>query len=358
MKALVTGANGLIGANLARALMRAGYEVRALVRPESDVRSLQRLAVEIVYGDVLHADSLSKAARGCHLLFHAAALFSYWGVSAGELEHIAVKGTTHVIEAASQARVPRVVFTSSSVVFGSSNRPLVRNEKHRLDDQETAPYVLAKASQERAAFEHADRLGVELIAACPTLSVGPYGYRLGPSNGLIVSYLADHFKATYPGGCNLVSVQDVAEGHLLVAEKGRPGERYLLGSENLKWSDIHRMISELCGVPGPNWEANHTVSLLAATAAEFVSKLTRKPPWATREEARMVGRYYWYEHQKAGALGYQPRPARQALAEAIAWLSAKSLISRRIRSDLRFSRDVFEARDALEKEEARIGGSL
>lgn len=358
MKALVTGANGLIGANLARELIHSGYEVRALVRPDSDVRSLQKLAVEIVYGDVLHAASLYKAARGCDVVFHAAALFSYWGVSADELEHLAVKGTTHVVEAASQARVSRVVLTSSSVVFGSSSRPLVRNEEHCLDDQETAPYVLAKASQERAAFEHADRLGVELVAACPTLSVGPYGYRLGPSNGLIVSYLTDIFKATYPGGCNLVSVQDVAKGHLLVAEKGRPGERYLLGSENLKWSRIHRMISELCGAPGPNWEANHTVSLLAATAAELVSKLTRKPPLTTRAEARMVGRYYWYEHQKAGELGYQPRPARKALAEAIAWLSAKSLISRQIRSGLRFSREVFEARKALETDEARIGGSI
>jgi len=355
MKALVTGANGLIGANLVRELLGAGYGVRAFLRPTSDVRSLENLPIEIAHGDVLNGESLEAATQGCDIVFHTAAVFSYWGMSPSSLEQLAVEGTTNIIEAAHKAGIRRVVFTSSSVVFGSSNRPLVRNETHHLDDQDSAPYVLAKALQERAAFESADKLGVELVAVCPTMTVGPYGYRLGPSNGLIVSYLRDEFRTTYPGGCNIVSVEDVAKGHRLAAEKGLPGERYLLGSENLKWQTIHGMISELCGLPGPYWEANHTLSFLAATGHEFASRFTGTPPLVTRTQAGMVGRYYWYDHTKAAALGYRPGPARQALAKAISWLSASPHISRQLRTRLRLSREVFQARKAREGEAVAKG---
>jgi dihydroflavonol-4-reductase len=354
MKALVTGSNGLIGAHLVRELIRGGHHVRAFLRKTSDRRSLQGLPVETVSGDVLDLNSLCDAARGCNVVFHAAAIFSYSGTSTAALERLAIEGTVNAIKAARSQGVQRVVLTSSSAVMGSSNRPLVRNEEDRLDDQETVPYIRAKELQERAAVHHADKLGVELVMACPTVTVGSHGYHLGPSNGIIVSYLDDISKATYPGGCNIVSARDVAKGHLLAAQKGISGERYLLGSENLHWSSIHNTISELCGVPGPNWEANHTVSLLAATAWEFASKLTRTPPLTTRNQARMVGRYYWYEHQKAAELGYRPQPARTALAEAIAWLSASPHISRQTRITLRLSREVFQAKKTLEMDEARM----
>ena len=354
MKALVTGANGLIGANLVRELIRAGNQVRALVRPTSDMRSLQGLDVEIIHGDVLDLDSLISATQGCDMVFHTAAIFSYWGDPVA-LENLAVQGTHNIIEAAHQSGISRVIITSSSVVFGSSNRPLVRNEQDCVDDQESAHYIFTKESQERAAFEHADQLGIELVAVCPTMSVGPHGYRLGPSNGVIVSYLSDALRATFPGGCNIVSVKDVARGHLLAAERGIAGERYCLGSENLQWSEIHKMISELCGVSEPSWQANHTISYLAATAHELAARLTRKPPLTTRTQARMVGRYYWYEHKKAAELGYVPRPARRALAEAVSWLSISPHISRQVRTTLRLSREVYQARKGMEMEEAIIG---
>ncbi len=354
MKALVTGSNGLIGANLVRELLTRGHRVRAFLRQTSDRRSLQDLPVEFVFGNVLDLDSLCDAARGCDVLFHAAALFTYSGAGAAELERLAVEGTVNAIKAAHRQGLQRVVLTSSSVLMGSSNRPLVRNEENRLDDEENVPYIRAKELQERAAMDQAEELGVEMVMVYPTVTVGPHDYRLGPSNGIIVSYLNDISKATYPGGCNIVAARDVARGHLLAAQRGISGERYLLGSENLHWPAIHNIIAELCGVPGPAWQANHTVSLLAAAAWEFASKLTRTPPLTTRNQARMVGRYYWYEHQKAVGLGYRPRPARAALAEAIAWLSASSHISRQTRSALRLSREVFQAKKMLETEEARI----
>ncbi len=355
MNALVTGANGLIGTNLVRELLGAGYGVRALVRPTSDIRGLENLPVELVQGDVLNAESLRGATHGCDLAFHTATVFSYWGMSPSSLEQLAVDGTINVIEAAYRAGIRRVVLTSSSVVFGSSTRPSVRNETSHLDEQDSAPYILAKALQERAALEYAAKVGVELVAVCPTMTVGPFGYRLGPSNGIIVSYLRDELRTTYPGGCNIVSVADVAKGHRLAAEKGLPNERYILGSENLKWRNIHQTISELCGVPGPHWEANHTLSFLAATGHELASRVTGTPPLVTRTQAEMVGRYYWYDHTKAAALGYRPAPARQALAEAISWLSAGPHISRQLRAGLRLSREVFQAGKARERKTAVAG---
>jgi dihydroflavonol-4-reductase len=354
MKALVTGANGLIGANLVRALLRGGHQVRAFVRATSDRKSLNGLPVEIHCGDVLDLESLCNAVRDCDVLFHAAAIFSYERTHTAELERLAVGGTINAIKAAKSAKVRRVVLTSSSVVFGSSNRPLIRNEQDQSDERDDIPYIFAKELQEHAAFEHAEKLDVKLLAVCPTLTVGAYGYTIGPSNGAIVAYLSDPSRATFPGGCNIVSACDVAKGHVLVAQKGRPGERYLLGSENLHWSSIHRMISELCGVVGPSWQANHTTSMLVAAASELVCSLTRTPPLTSRTQARMVGRYYWYEHKKVEKLGYRPRPARIALAEAIAWLSANSQITRQVRTTLRFSRDIFEAKRALDLDEAAL----
>jgi len=355
MKALVTGANGLIGANLVRELLTQGYAVRAFVRRTSDLSSLSGLPVEIAYGDVLQADTLLPAVEGCELVFHAAAVFAYWGVSASDLETTAVQGTLHVLDACRSARVRRVVLTSSSVVFGSSTRPVLGDENSELREADAPAYVRAKLAQERAAFRRAAELGTELVAVCPTIAVGPHDVHLSPSNSIIVTYLSDPFKLTYPGGCNIVSARDVARGHILAARLGRTGERYLLGSENLEWSSIQRTISELCGVPGPFFNTNHTGSYLAATAAELTAWLTRRPPLTTRTQARMVGRYYWYRHQRAAALGYAPMPARQALAEAISWLVASPHVSQQLRVSLQLSREIYAARQAMTAREYRSG---
>lgn len=352
MKALVTGANGLIGANLVRALLAAGHGARAFVRATSDLRSLAGLDVETVYGDVLEPETVVAAAEGCDVLFHAATVFAYWGHTSDELENVAVNGALNVVEAAKRAGVRRLVLTSSSVVLGSSTRPETRDESSEMREKDAPPYVISKVDQERAAFARAAELGLELVAVCPTMSVGAHDYRLSPSNAVITTYLKDPFKLTYPGGCNIVSASDVARGHVLVAEQGTAGERYLLGSENLEWPDIHRTVSELCGVPGPFFFANHTGSYLAAIANEAVSLVTRKPPPTTRAQAKMVGRYYWYRHDKAAALGFAPRPARRALAEAISWLTTSPHVSRELRSTLKLSREVYDARAAAGRSEA------
>ena len=344
MKALVTGANGFVGANLVRCLLQHGYRVNALVRETSDLRSLYGLDVHIVYGDIMDVHSLIRAAKGCVVIFHTAAFYSYARHSDDELMHTAREGTVQVLEAARERDIGRVVLTSSSVIFGSTTKPMCIDESQRVPEPEPPPYTLSKIEQDRIAFALAEQFDIEMVAACPTVCMGPHDYRLSESNAIVVNYLQDPLKPTWPGGCNIVSVEDVALGHLLIAEQGKNGCRYLMGSENLKWSEIHTVISEICGVPGPLITAGHTASFLSGAYHEVLSFFSGKHPPVTRVQAKMVGRYYWYTHKRMLQLGYQPVPARVALVSAISWLARNEQISARLRNAMNLSEEVYEHR--------------
>jgi dihydroflavonol-4-reductase len=345
MKALVTGANGLIGSNVVRVLLQNGHTVRAFVRRSSNLESLKNLEVELAYGDILDSATLAPAMKGCDTLFHIAAVYSYWGHSADELMQTAQQGTLQVLEAAVKAGVRKVVFTSSSVVRGFSLNKKTISENQNADTSERSAYVVSKIAQEQAAFEFGEKNKLDVRAVCPAVTVGAPDFNLTESNRMIVRYLKDPLKATWLGGCNIVSVKDVAAAHLLVAENGKRGERYLAGSENLEWQTVHRMISELAGLPGPYMTANHTSSLLAAAWFELAGKLTQSEPMTTLEQAKMVGRYYWYDHSKLAALGYQPMPARQALTETISWLAASPHIPVSVRAAMRLSDKIYDFRN-------------
>lgn len=353
MKALVSGSNGLIGANLVRELLRHHVEVRAMVRASSRLNALDGTEVRKVIGDVLDShDRLEGLMAGCDLVFHCAAQFAYGRSNQAEMETLAISGTQNVLRAAAAAGVRRVVITSSSVVYGSEQSANVRDEATPIQLKSSdgfieSHYVLSKIKQDQAAVALGKELGLDVLFACPTLAVGPHGTSLGPSNGLIVGYLSDALRITFPGGANIVSVRDVAHGHWLVATRGIPGEHYLLGADNLHWPEIHSMIADLCGVERPRVQINHSAAFLAAAFEELRAQIADREPLTTRDQARMVGRYYWYSHNKAASLGYRPASARGALAEACAWLAASPHISREIRSALHLSDEVFAARRQL-----------
>lgn len=349
MRVLVTGATGIVGSNLVRALLDAGYKVRVLLRPTSDMRSLAGLGIERCEGDVLEPRSLLASARGCSLIFHAAALFAYWGQTAEDLRDLAVRGTRNILQAARHAGVGRVIVTSSSVVLGSSGTPRVLNEAAAFEDPDPPAYTLSKIKQEAAAFEIGAELGLDIVAVCPTLAIGPHDYRLSPSNAYIVNYFNDPFRSTFLGGCNFVSARDVAAGHILAAERGTAGCRYILGSENLTWRQAHELMSDLGGTFGPSLALNHTASYLAAMAAEVAARLAGSRPAATRDEAKMATRFYWYDHERIASLGYRPMPARQALAEAIAWLLGRHYMADSVMEKLTLSSDVIAAQALLAK---------
>jgi dihydroflavonol-4-reductase len=353
MKALVTGAAGLIGAHLVRALFNRGWQVRALVRGTSRRDSLTDLPVEFVVADVLVAGrDLDMACAGCDLVFHSAAHFAYSGVDAATLHTTAVTGTENILGACARTGAPRVVVTSSSVVFDHRDAPTSIDERASLiSGNGEPPYVAAKSAQHRRAMELGAVLKLDVRLACPTMTLGPTAGRLGPSNGLVVAYLADPFGCTFPGGCNLVAAHDVANGHVLIAEHGAPGESYLLGSENLTWLQIHSTIAELAGVAPPRLELNQTLSFLAATAEELRATFGGRAPLSTREQAAMVGRYFWYSHHKAAAFGYAPAPARAALIETISWLAASPHVSREVRAGMHLATDIYQFRSVAARGE-------
>ena len=333
---------------MVRALEAAGDEARALVRRGSDVAGLAGTAAERVVGDLTDPASLRAAADGVDVVIHCAAVFSYWGWSADALHRTNVDGTTAVITAAHDAGVRRCVVTSSSVTLGSSAGPVARGEDDQPAPDEPAPdYFASKLHQEQAAFAAADRLGLGLVVANPTIVLGGPDTRLVPSNAVLTRYLADPARLTFPGGCNVVSVRDVAAGLVLLARDGVPGTRYVLGGENWSWPMIHRAVSELCGTWGPGAEATRTAAYLGAGVHELLARLTSAPPAATRAEARTVGRYYWYRHDRAAALGYAPRPARQTIAEALAWLLASPHVPPHVRAWLRPTPEVYAGRELV-----------
>lgn len=331
MKALVTGGTGVVGANLIRALLGRGWDVRALVRRGPAPRALLGLPIETVVGDVLDPASLARAAVGIEIVFHAAARFAYGGVEAAELDRVAVDGTRHMIEAAAKAGAKRIVVTSSSVIFGSSATPEARTEKATLTRDDASTYAMSKVRQTAAAFATARELGIELVAACPTLTIGGWDYRLAESNAALVKYLNDPFRATFAGGCNMVSAADVAKAHILLAELGTPGECYLVGGENADWREVHAEISTLCGTYGPLASASHVAAYLTAAWSEVLSRGTGIAPRLTRDEVRMMGRWYWYDDSRIRALGHRPAPLRDALRDALAWL----LRTEHVRVDVR-----------------------
>jgi dihydroflavonol-4-reductase len=303
--------------------------------------------VSVVEADVLETpELLAPAFEGADALLHTAATFEYGG-DAQALHRIAIAGTENVLRAAAAAGVRRAVITSSSVVFGYSRGAEATDERRELADLAGEPaYVAAKVGQHRLGFTLGERLGLEIVMACPTISVGQTAARLGPSNGLILAYLADKLRCTYPGGCNIVAAADVGAAHVLLAEKGAAGEHYLLGGENLSWPEIHAEIGRLAGVGGPNLEIGANLASLMAGAEELVARIGGRPPYSTREQAGMIGRFYWYDHGRAAALGYAPRPARQALLEALSWLVASRHVPREMRAGIRVAEDVHRFRYA------------
>ncbi|MGM9516317.1 NAD-dependent epimerase/dehydratase family protein [Roseateles sp. DB2] len=338
--ALVTGATGIVGNHIVRALLDQGCCVRVLVRAASDRRTLAGLDVEVCEGDVLDVDSLQRAAAGCDLVFHAAAVFAYAGMASEAQADLAVRGTRHMVLAAQRAGVGRVVVTSSSVTLGSSTTPLVLDEDAVFDEPQPSAYVLSKLRQEEAAFDSGRRLGLDVLTVNPTLVIGGHDYRLGPSNANLVNYLNDPLRCTFLGGCNVVAAPDIGQAHLIVARRGKAGRRYLAGSENLRWESLHATVSALAGTFGPSLTLNHTAAYLAAAGMEAAARLAGRAPQVTRDEARMACRFYWYRHDRLAALGWRPRPARQALAEALAWVLARGNVSDAVAARLQLSPEV------------------
>lgn len=322
----LTGATGFIGSHVLRALRRAGYRVRALVHEAGDRQGLLE-GCTIVRGDLRRAGELARAMAGCRYLIHTAALYSFAPRDRALLWQTNVLGTRGLLAAARIAGVERAVMTSSVVTVGPA-----RNGQPATETQcvilhgSPSTYHASKVAQEQVAL--AARLPVVLVL--PTAPVGPGDWKPTPTGRIVLDFLRGRIFATVAGGMNLVAVEDVAEAHLRALERGQPRERYLIGGENLSFSQIWQLLAELSGRPAPRLEIPYRLALLLAWADEARCRLTRSQPAIPLEGVRLARYLMHVSSEKARReLGYRPSSVREALARAVDWYRRHGYVSGR-----------------------------
>jgi len=319
-KTLVTGATGHIGSMVVRELVNRGHRTVALVRHHSDRRGLEDVDVELVEGDVLDRASVDRAAAGTEIVIHCAANFAIWAKNESEILKPALEGTRNVLQAAARAGTRRVVHTSSAAAVGAApSADRLLNEDDWFDDPRV-PYYQAKTRSERLARKVASELELDLVTVCPTMVLGGNDYRLTPSQRVILD-LVRGTGATVGGGTNIVSVEDVALGHVLAAEIGKPGARYLLGGDNISIVELGGLVEAITGVRPRHLDLPKWAFKGIAAFMEIGASLSRKPPHLTRAAVDdVLGKYAWYDLSRSQAqLGLESSPALHVVAEAIEW---------------------------------------
>ncbi|MGA8595686.1 MAG: hopanoid-associated sugar epimerase [Bryobacteraceae bacterium] len=313
---LVTGASGFLGWHVARLLVERGYKVRALCRPSSQIRELE---AERVVGDLRDPPSLERAVSGCSLVFHVAADYRLWSKHPDELYRSNVEGTRHILEAAKRAQVERIVYTSTVGCIGIP-KDAPGDEAMPVDAREMiGHYKLSKWRAEQVALEKS-RDGVPVVIVNPTAPVGDHDWKPTPTGKIILDFLRRRMPAFIDTGLNVVDVRDAAEGHLLAAERGRIGERYILGCENLTLEQILSRLAAIAGTKAPTMRIPYAVAYAAGVLTTAWANLSGKEPAAPLEGVRMAQKRMFVTHAKAGReLGYQPHSPEEALRRAVAW---------------------------------------
>ena len=321
---LVTGGTGFVGAHVVRALIARGASVRCLVRQSSRRDNLAGLDVEIVAGDLTEARSLRSAVAGVSTLYHCAADYRLWARDPRELTRANVEGTENLLAAAAEAGVSRVVYTSSVGALGLTADGSPADERTPISrDRVVGHYKRSKYDAERVAEAWA-RKGLPVVIVNPSTPVGELDIRPTPTGQMIVDFLNGRLPAYVDTGLNLVDVRDVAEGHLLAAERGAAGEKYILGNRNMTLKEILDALARLTGRPAPSLRLPHAVPLAAAAVATFFAGMTGKPPRVALESVRMSRYRMFFDGSKAvRELGVPQTPVEEALARAVAWFREK-----------------------------------
>jgi len=317
-RVFLTGATGFIGQHVSRALRAAGYEVRALVRdPGARIED-----AETVAGDLRRAGDLVPALRGCRYVVHCAALYSFSPHDRPALRPVNVMGTAGLLEAARIAGIERAVVTSSAATVGPAGpggQPA--SETHWAVNGTHSAYHRSKLEQEYATLA----ARVPSVLVLPTMPVGPGDWKPTPTGRLIVDFARGRvFAAPPPGGVNVVAVEDVGRAHVLALQRGRPGERYLVGGENLSLDRLWRLLAEVTGRPAPRWRIPYTLAVLVGWLDEARCRLQPgAQPRVPLEGVRMSIQQMYVDCSRARTeLGYQPGSVREALERAVAWYRA------------------------------------
>ncbi len=321
---VVTGGTGFVGAAVVRRLVPAGHRVRVLARPGTSRRLLAGLPVEIVDGDLADPASLQRCLRGCRILFHVAAMYTLWARDRRLLYEVNVEGTRRALRAAAEAGVGRVVYTSTVGALGipADGRPGTEETPVGLTDM-VGEYKRSKFLAEEVARDFA-RQGLPVVIVNPSTPVGPGDVKPTPTGQMIVDFLRGKMWAYLDTGLNLVNVEDVAAGHLLAAERGRVGERYILGGRNLTLREIFEVLGRIAGVRPPRLRVSAAAILPLARVLEWVADhLTGRPPLVAVDAVRMARKRMFFDPGKAvRELGMPQSPVEDALAGAVRWFRA------------------------------------
>jgi len=320
-RALVTGASGHIGANLVRELLDRGYQVDALVRITSNLAGLDGLDVRLHHGDILDPLSLDKAMEGVEVLFHAAAVYVNWAADEADILDPAIVGTENVLRAAARHGVRRVVVTSSCNAVGFSDSAESPLDESHWNTELHLPYVRAKVEGERRAWALAKELGLDMVTVLPTGVLGPHDYKITPTTAYLRDAMAGQ-GPILPGMQNTVHVRDVAIGHVLAAERGRAGERYLLGSESIPHTRMASAIATVSGKSPSILNAPRWLLMAAAAVIETIAGFRGVEPALTTAMIRTAhGRHIYFDITKAREeLGFAPRSTEETLADTWNWL--------------------------------------
>lgn len=327
---LVTGATGFVGSAVARALAARGHSLRLLVRRGSDRRNLAGLDAELVEGDLARPETLDAAVAGCAAVFHVAADYRLWVPDPAAMMRANVDGSVALLRAAHAAGVARAVYCSSVAALGVFGDGTVADEATPVHpDKIVGVYKQSKYHAEQAVLALARERRFPVVVVNPSTPVGPRDVKPTPTGVMIRDAAAGRMPAYVDTGLNIVHVDDVAHGHVLAYERGVPGEKYILGGEDMSLADLFRLTASLAGVRGPYTRLPREVLWPVALISEGLARGFGIEPRVTREMLAMSRKKMFFSSAKARReLGYDPRPARDAVADAITWFRAAGMIPR------------------------------
>ncbi|MGD0888405.1 MAG: hopanoid-associated sugar epimerase [Acidobacteriaceae bacterium] len=324
MKVFLTGATGFVGSHVAQAYAAAGAELRLLTRKTSRLAAIEGLAAEVVVGDLRQPESLRPTLRGCDALVHVAADYRLWVRNPKEMYAANVDGTRELLKLAREESVAKVVYTSSVATMGFKRNGTIVDEETPVSlDEMIGPYKRSKFMAEQEAIQAA-RAGQHVMILNPTTPIGSGDAKPTPTGRIVVDFLNRRFPAYVDTGLNLVDVAEVARMHVAALERGTPGERYILGGENLSLKQILDRMSAITGLPSPKIKVPHAVALAFAFFDETITgRLLGKEPRATVQEVRMARKHMFALSAKAERdLGFRVLPVYNALRAAIEWFVA------------------------------------
>ena len=328
MLALVTGATGFVGIHVARALAERGADLRLLVRSTSNTKNVSDLKADLVSGDLRDPASLEKAVSGCETVFHVAADYRLWVRDPDQMHRTNVEGTRAILGAARKAGIRRVVYTSSVATMGFTSNGQPANEDSPVSlDNMIGPYKRSKFVAEQVAIEAA-RSGLEVVIVNPTTPVGDCDIKPTPTGRIVVDFLKKKFPAYVDTGLNLVDVAECARGHIAAFEKGRRGERYILGGENLTLKQILDKLAAITGLPSPSVRVPYVVALATGVVDEVVTgRIRGREPRATIDAVRMGRKKMFVSSAKAEReLGWKLVAVDDALRRAVEWFRANRYV--------------------------------